>query len=128
MGEHLAAHNAYVSYENWVPAPPAYDARASGRTRPLLGAIALGIMIAGPGLMILGLVVSIALGYLFPAPVYLAAVATLLAVPVGLVVAAVAMCRNSGRWRGLAAIVAAAPVTALALQFAVPLLELLRTA
>ena len=122
-----------VSCVEW-PDPPAGDAGAPKALEtwttegakhpwPLLGTIALAAVLAGPTLMVLGLMATIALGALFPLPLFLAAAITLLLVPFGLVVAVVAAARNRGRWRGVAAIIAAVPALALALDLSRPLLE-----
>ena len=53
------------------------------------------LVLAGPVLMVGGLLLSLASGALFPLPVYVAAFLTLAAVPSGLVVAVLALSRNS---------------------------------
>lgn len=128
MRSGLTAQTRQVSAPGWPQAPPAYDAAGLRRTRPTLGAIALGLVLAGPALMTTGFVITIVLGWLLPLPVFLTAAATLLAAPCFLVLAAGAIWRNSGRWKGFAALLAAAPVTALAYALTVPLLDLIQSA
>lgn len=90
---------------------------------PKLGTVALVLVLAGPALMVLGFLVTIALGALFPLPLFLAAALTLLVLPFGLVTALVAVVRGNGRWMGAAAIAATVPTFAVALDLALPLLE-----
>ena len=83
-----------------------------------LGLVALGLVAAGPVLIVLGVIADVALGYLYPLTFLLAAV---VAVPLtfgGLLLGLVAVVVHRGRWKGVAAMVASVPAAALAFPLA----------
>ena len=104
------------------------EAKANGLAMVLpergdLGGRALLLAAAGPALMLLGLVGSLLMGFLFPLPLYAAAVSTVPLSGAALITGAVSVATNRGRWKGLLAALASLPVGALGVLLAIPLVE-----